>query len=233
MTKAEALAKIEEAKANIASLESYVGACGQKEAARPIAERFTTAAGRTGVILSIPEDCVDSATPICEYLIREFIARGGVVWNAEERIKVWRTARFLPAGPLWHAWNVSAEKTYKSLPEQQPVGDLAGETMVFFLDTAQEVDTYVGESFEELMLTKVDVANPLAWLALFLSLADPTDVKSYPSFASWNWEWVGALVKKDGNTYALYGRSFSGGLYLGWGDPEGSYADCRARSVVR
>jgi hypothetical protein len=223
MTKAEALAKIEEAKANIASLEAFVDAGGQEEAARPIAERFTTVGGRTGVILSIPRDVSDLSMPIVEYLVRSFVGRGGVLWgDIEDRIKVWRDAKFSLREPLWMLWKGSAEKTYKALSAQPTVGEVVGQTLVFLLDTAQE----------DLMEDEVDVANPVAWLSLFLSLDDPKNVNSYPALKGWNWEWVGALTKTEYGTCALGGGSFSVGLCLGWGAPGRSGAGYRARSVV-
>lgn len=233
MTKAEAMAKIEEAKANIAELESFVNAQESDAAARPLAERFTTASDRTGIVLSFPECPSDPSMPVTEFMIRAFIAQGGQVWDAESRIKAWREARFDVETPLWKSWKGSAEKTFKALGAQATVGELAGETLVFFLDTAQEVETHIGESFDDLMEAEVDVVNPLIWLGLFCSLPDPSDIASYPSRASWKWEWVGALIKTEYGTSALCGRSLSDGLNLGWDGPGNSNTVRRARSVVR
>lgn len=197
MTKDEALAKIDE-------LRAYVQQEERGERSPRIAERFTTATCKTGVILHIPalRDLTkdERRMPIIEFLIRRFIALGGVVCDAEVRIKVWKTARFTQ---IWE--DGDADDVYETLATQPLTEDVAGETYVYYMDTAQEIETNGGKSFNDLLEDGIEFVDPMAFLALLLSLKDPSDISSYPSRGMFRWEWVAGLVKQNGSTYALRG----------------------------
>lgn len=225
---AEKKRRLERIKAEAEALERELE-CEEQRTDGLVAERFTTTAGRTGVVLTIPKDAPD--VPILEYLIRAFIARGGRVWDAEERIKVWREARFDLVTPLEDFGEDNAEDLYNVLEEQPSAEDYAGCTLIWVVPTDQDVETHAGRSFMRLLKEKVNVLDPVAFLALALSSPDITDPATYPSWKYW--ELLGGLVDQHDSVSALGGDSNSGGLNLSWTTPGNSNSYYRARSVVR
>jgi len=235
MTKEEALASLAKVQKEAESLKEFIAAQEKQNAAGSslIARRFTTNDAKTGVYLSIPSSVPNPSMPIMGYLIREFMDRGGKVYDAENRIKRWSAMRFVVRGGLCDAWKGGAAKTFCTLAKQPTVGDLLGQSFVWLVDTSGDIETHAGESFDDLMEAGVDVLNPMAFVALFLTAPDIADPATYTSFKGWRWEWVAGLLEIDDEVFAAGGYSRSVGLSAGWGAPGSSYSDGRARPVVR
>jgi hypothetical protein len=231
MTKEEALSSIEQLQQRAEELKAFVAAAERSESATAehVAKRFVTADGATGAMLMIPFSVTDPSMSIMEYLMRDFMRRGGKLYDAESRIKRWSKMRFALHGRLCDAWNGSCAKTFRALPEQPTVGELLGQSFVWLVDTNEEIETHGGTSFIELMDEKVDVINPMAFMTLMLTVPDVANPSTYLSFKDWRWEWI-AAVDED---VAAYGYSYSDGLYARWDDPVSSYSNSRARPVVR
>jgi AAA domain (dynein-related subfamily) len=93
-------------------------------------------------------------------------------------------------------------------------------------DGVTAVEQGLGLTFIRLMQEKIDTLTPPEFLAL-TAACDPGDITTYPDQSGWEW-----LAGID-DTYAAIACSDSGGLSLGWDDPEDSRSNYRVRSVVR
>jgi len=191
----------------------------------------------TGVILNLPTDpwpC-DNNDTVTEFLARAFIARGGTIWNAEERIAFWSSLRFPQWGvslaTRWREHDGDIAGVYQSLPPQPRFRDLAGQTLTFFLDTEQDVETNAGKSFSELMDADIDPINPIAFLALAHAISKPSDPTTYPAWKYW--EWIGAIGRSGDTFGAAVAGAISDGLILRWAPRGASEPRDRARSALR
>lgn len=204
-------------KVNIDKLRAFIASVGAKESSPIIAERFITTSGKTGIYVRFPDEVEDPDMPVTEYMIRAFIARGGKVWDAENRIKVWKSLRWPTSGsPLWNVLKGSENYkiAYKQLPEQPTIGDLLSTEHVKLMRIEQNVNDGESMSFVDAMKKERDFPSPIHMLGLFLSLEDPLAVSAY--FARYAWEWVGALTA---DAFVAELHSGVGDVFLDWDDP--------------
>lgn len=194
--------------------------------------------------------------PVTTFLARHFEARGGKIYEKEERIAEWAKLRWQPDDAEIKAGRKTLadvytnaedhEAAYNALKPQRTLADVQGMTLMSFADTAQNPAQkttllqsatsdsldYIstqgsGLSFEMLMKAGAEVTEPTDALALFAAV-DPKNHNSYPDFRStWSWQ---AGINSSGSAFAY---TDDGGADLGWSDPRNSDVYSRARSVLR
>lgn len=235
LTKEDALAAIARNDEANAELRAFLEQIDSPVALNipPIAVRFSTDGGETGVILRFPNEAQLAAYAKelnvtekallamtgSEFLIRLFIARGGKVWDPEHRIAAWAKLRFpLDGTPLYELTAgmdsmSDLARLYKALDEQPTVADLIGHIETKFMSLRQNCEGE-GATFWKHMAERRELPDPFHILGLLLSLADPSDASSYPSTIGW--ERVGAITP-EGYVASLF--SDGDGVDAVWSGP--------------
>jgi hypothetical protein len=143
--------------------------------------------------------------------------------------------------PDKRAYKADHAGVYADLDEQPTVQELLGTASMVFTNTERDVPKTgkilgadgittlaQGEGLSSIALlqNKVDTLSPAEHLALTTATSTPGDTCTYPDQETW--VWLAGIDREhvaNVNTYSV-------GLLLHWGAPQGSSSSGRVRSVV-